>query len=137
MSQEMTHGRRDQFLEPQAFDAARASELAERLNALHGSEAERAHRAAYLDLLEVRPGKRVLEVGCGNGWVVTEIARRVRPGGQATGLDASSELLAVARARAEQEGLSIELRQGDARHLPFDDGAFDAAVAPLVMLHVP
>jgi len=137
MSQESTYGRRDQFLDAAAFDSAKAEELAERLEVLHGSEAERAHRAAYLDLLDVGSGKQVLEVGCGSGWVLREIARRVGPGGRAAGLDASAELLTIARAQAERDELSIELRQGDARQLPFDDDEFDVALAPLVLLHVP
>lgn len=50
----MTHekyGQRDQFLNPQDFDAARAREVAERLAVYHASESEVAQREAYLDLL--------------------------------------------------------------------------------------
>ncbi len=136
-SGEPVYGRRDQFLNSETMDAARAREIAERLERLHGSEAEVAHRAAYLDLVNVGPGKRVLEVGCGNGWVLREIARRVGESGRAVGLDPSDELLAIAREQASQEGLQIEVRQGDARNLPFGDGEFDVVLVPLVLLHVP
>ena len=131
------YGKRDQFLDAQAFDAAKAAELAERLETLHGSDAERAQRATYLDLLGVEPGKHVLEVGCGNGWVLREIARRVAPGGRAVGLDASGELLALATTQAAEEDVRVELRPGDARELPYDQAEFDIALAPLVLLHVP
>ena len=97
------YGKRDQFLDAQAFDAAKAAELAERLETLHGSDAERAQRSTYLDLLGIEPGKHVLEVGCGNGWVLREIARRVAPGGRAVGLDASAELLALAKTQAARQ----------------------------------
>jgi ubiquinone/menaquinone biosynthesis C-methylase UbiE len=131
------YGDLDQFVNPGSFDATKAAALAERLEVIHGSESERVLRSTYLDLLEIGAGKRVLEVGCGNGWVLREIACRVAPGGQAVGLDGSAELLAIARSQADQEGLMLELRQGDARTLPFGDGEFDVALAPLLLLHVP
>jgi ubiquinone/menaquinone biosynthesis C-methylase UbiE len=131
------YGRRDQFLDAHAFDSAKARELADRLETLHGSEDERADRSAYLDLLSVGPGRRVLEVGCGNGWVLREIARRVEQPGRAVGLDPSAELLAIAAEEARREGLQVELHEGDARNLPFADDEFDVALAPLVFLHVP
>src|SRR5262245_15551312 len=137
MSEGRQYGRRDQFLDPRSFDAAKASQLATLLEVLRDSDAERAIRAAYLDLLEVQPDKRVLEVGCGNGWILREIARRVSSSGRAVGLDGSAALLAIARQQAESEGVDVELQEGDARELPFSDGEFDVALAPLVLLHVP
>ena len=134
---EPEYGRHDQFLATAPLDASRAKELAERLEALHGSAPERAHRTAYLDLLEVRPGTRVLEVGCGNGWVLREIARRVGPTGRAVGIDPSAELLAIANDQASREQLAVELHHGTAAALPFGAGAFDTVVVPLVLLHVP
>ena len=136
MSEERRYGRRDQFLDAASFDPERARELAERLEMLHASDAERAHRARYLDLLDVGPGKRVLEVGCGNGVVLREIARRVGPSGRAVGVDASGELVGIARQQATRDGLDVELHQGDARDLRLPAEAFDVALAPLLLLHV-
>jgi len=69
-----------------------------------------------VDLLDPRPGERILDLGCGDGALTAEIAAR---GAAVTGLDASPELIAAARAR----GLSVSL--GDAQRLAFD-GRFDA-----------
>jgi ubiquinone/menaquinone biosynthesis C-methylase UbiE len=100
---------------------------------------EVAARAAYLDLLGIEPGERVLEVGCGSGVVLRDVARRVAPGGVAIGLDPSPAMLAVARELAEQHGLAdvVELREGDARALPFGDAQFDVVLAVTTLLHVP
>src|SRR6266545_7960409 len=108
MPPQPVYGRRDQFSNAESFDTAKAAELAERLETLHGSEAEQSVRASYLDLLEVGPGNKVLEVGCGNGWVLREIARRVGHDGRAVGLDASQELLTLAGQQAELERIEVE-----------------------------
>jgi SAM-dependent methyltransferase len=96
-------------------------------------------RAAYLDLLGVGPGDRVLEVGCGSGVVLRDLARRVAPDGLAVGLDLSPVLLRVAREHARAAGLEavVGLREGDARSLPFADGEFDAALAVTTLCHIP
>jgi SAM-dependent methyltransferase len=122
------------------MDEARARELAEGSLELRGrSPDEIAARDAYLDLLEVGPGERVLEVGCGSGVVLRELARRVAPDGRAVGLDPSPAVLEVARRLAAMERLGelIELREGDARALPFGDGEFDAVLAVTTLVHVP
>ncbi|MGO8860571.1 MAG: class I SAM-dependent methyltransferase [Acidimicrobiales bacterium] len=58
---------------------------------------------SLLDALELRPGERVLDVGCGGGKATMAAARQVRPGGSAVGADISEALLALARDRASTE----------------------------------
>jgi SAM-dependent methyltransferase len=67
----------------------------------------------------------VLDVGCGTADVLVRYAEAVQPAGTASGLDASSEMLAAAAARGESGGVALDLRVGNAGSLPFDDGAFD------------
>ena len=76
----------------------------------------------------------VLDLGTGTGRAAMALARR---GAIVTGVDASSEMLSVARRRAAQEGLSIEFSEGDAHALAFPDRAFDAAVCFRLLMHVP
>jgi ubiquinone/menaquinone biosynthesis C-methylase UbiE len=68
---------------------------------------------------------RVLDVGCGTGAMGLLFAGM---GHQVTGLDLSEGMMAKAREKAHAEKLSIELRRGDAEHLPFNDGSFDVVV---------
>lgn len=81
-------------------------------------------------LLDVRPGDRVLDVGCGGGTALGFLARAAT-GGQVTGVDYSPEMVAQAAARhaaAVQAG-RITARQGDAMALPFPDRSFDRVLA--------
>lgn len=128
------------FRDTGGLDAARARELAFRnLEPRGQSPDEIAARREYLDLLALKLGERVLDVGCGTGVVTRDAARRVAPGGRAVGVDPSTEFLALARDLAREAGLdgSTEFRQGDALALPFGDGEFDVALAATVLVHVP
>jgi len=134
------YGRLSLFRDPASLDGERARELAFRnLESRGKSPDEVAARADYLDLLELRPGQRVLDVGCGSGVVTRDMARRVSPGGRAVGVDLSAEFLAIARDLAREAGLDAvaEFRDGSALALPFADAEFDAAVAATVLVHVP
>jgi len=70
----------------------------------------------------VGPGTRVLDVGCGTGEL---LARLGRAGAIAVGVDPAPDM--VAHARAHHSGAIA--REGDAEHLPFDDGRFDVVLA--------
>ncbi|HEV8440373.1 MAG TPA: methyltransferase domain-containing protein [Methylomirabilota bacterium] len=120
-------------------DAERARDLATRLERRAKAEDEVAARDAYLGLLDIAAGERVLDVGCGSGAVTREIARRVGSRGLAVGLDPSPALLAVARELAHEAGVGdrVEFREGNALRLPFPDRSFDAVVCVTVLSHVP
>ncbi|HEV8408142.1 MAG TPA: bifunctional 2-polyprenyl-6-hydroxyphenol methylase/3-demethylubiquinol 3-O-methyltransferase UbiG [Sphingomicrobium sp.] len=75
-------------------------------------------------------GRSVLDVGCGAGLLAEPLARL---GGKVTGLDASPEVISVARDHAEAMGLDIDYRAGDVQEL---DGQFDLVTAMEVVEHV-
>jgi ubiquinone/menaquinone biosynthesis C-methylase UbiE len=81
-----------------------------------------------LDQLPLRAGQRVLDVACGTGIVARLAAPRVAPSGSVAGVDIDEKMLAVARTRAADEGLSIAWKQADAGELPFADASFDVVV---------
>jgi SAM-dependent methyltransferase len=76
--------------------------------------------------LEVEPGTRVLDVGCGTGGVAL---RAARAGASVVGIDISPDQLAKARRAAEEQGLAIQFDEGDAQELPYRDGEFDAVAS--------
>lgn len=75
--------------------------------------------------LGLRPGSRLLDVGCGTGRHLVPLAAS---GIDATGVDLSPAMLSQARARAREAGVEVQLVEADARELPADLGPFDAAI---------
>ncbi len=73
-----------------------------------------------------RPGERVLDIGCGTGATVLELAERVGPDGYVLGLDVAEPMLERARERAAGRR-QVELRLGDAATAPWPEEGFDLA----------
>lgn len=87
---------------------------------------ERRARMLGLDQAAVRPGESVLEVAVGPGAAFVELLRRAGPGAAVAGVDLSPRMIERARQRAARAGwTTVDLRQADARRLPFADGSFD------------
>lgn len=94
-----------------------------------------ANSAAYL-LPHIKPGMRILDVGCGPGTISIDFAKVVGPQGSVVGVENSEEVIAEARAAAAAQGVTnIEFVLGDIHALPFPDGAFDVAHAHQVIQH--
>ena len=90
--------------------------------------------AAFGDLVTeaagFAPGEAVLDVGCGNGDLSRLAGRAVGPTGRVQGVDLSPQMLAVARRRAEDEGLAqIRLTRADAASFVPDPADFDVLVS--------
>jgi demethylmenaquinone methyltransferase / 2-methoxy-6-polyprenyl-1,4-benzoquinol methylase len=93
-------------------------------------------RRALLDAVDPHPGQRVLDVATGTGLVASGLASR---GAEVVGLDQSEQMLAGARRRLSQRpdlASRITLRQGEAEHLPFADGEFDALTFTYLLRYV-
>jgi SAM-dependent methyltransferase len=87
-----------------------------------------------LDALAIRPGERILEVGCGSGVIMRELARRTAGANPLIGRDMSPYLLREARTLAGRAGLldHIDFAEGRAEALPLPDGAVDVALSSTV-----
>jgi demethylmenaquinone methyltransferase / 2-methoxy-6-polyprenyl-1,4-benzoquinol methylase len=93
-------------------------------------------RTFLVSRVDVGPGDRVLDVATGTGAVAIELVRA--HGCTVVGLDQSEEMLAEARGRIARAGLSgrIELLEGHADRLPFENGAFDALTFTYLLRYV-
>jgi SAM-dependent methyltransferase len=75
----------------------------------------------------VKPGDRVLDIGCGTGATTLAIARKAEV--ESVGVDISEPMLALARQRAEREGLPARFICADAQQHTFASGSFDRIVS--------
>jgi arsenite methyltransferase len=112
-------------------------------------EASRQVEAAYLtpdvveqrrvvvDLLDLAPGERALDIGSGPGLMVCDLAAAVGREGSVVGVDPSESMLALsARREPAADAAPVAFRTGDAGALPFADESFDAAVSTQVYEYV-
>ncbi|MEU2895969.1 methyltransferase domain-containing protein [Streptomyces sp. NPDC001273] len=91
--------------------------------------------AGYL-LGALRPGMRVLDIGCGPGTITADLAALV-PDGHVTGLDREPGILERARAVAAERALTnVDFVTGDVHALDFPDDTFDVVHAHQVLQHV-
>ncbi len=131
---------RDDHPDPwRAADAqTNVDEMAKSLEARGRTPAQARLRRRFLRFVPVESGERILEVGCGTGVVVRDLAGLVGRRGEIVGVDASRQLLDRARAlcRETARRTRIRLRAADGASLPFAAGRFDAALAITVILHV-
>jgi SAM-dependent methyltransferase len=98
--------------------------------------ARTAAREAAFFLLHLRPGMRLLDVGCGPGSITLGLAEAVAPG-EVVGVDLRPEVVEQARAAAAQRGIAnVRFEVGSAYDLPFPDASFDAAFAHIVLMHL-
>jgi SAM-dependent methyltransferase len=97
-----------------------------------------------LDSVEWRGDESVLDIGCGRGLLLVSAAKRV-PHGRAVGIDIWNRRLQSGNSpsrtleNAKIEGVSdrVAVMDGDARHLPFADAAFDLVSTSLVFHNIP
>jgi ubiquinone/menaquinone biosynthesis C-methylase UbiE len=92
-------------------------------------------RRAVLDRAELQRGQRVLDVGCGTGNLVLSI-KRCHPDVDVVGLDPDPKALARARRKLERAHLRVELDQGFANALRYEDASFDRVFSSFMFHHL-
>jgi ubiquinone/menaquinone biosynthesis C-methylase UbiE len=99
------------------------------------TEAERAAWDRILDLALPRRGALdALDAGCGTGFLSFELAGRAH---RVTGIDFAPAMLAEARRKVAERGVSIRFEEGDAEQLPFASGSFDLVISRHVLWTLP
>jgi len=94
-----------------------------------------AARRTLLQQADLRPGHRVLDIGCGTGTFVALI-KRVHPEVSVVGLDPDPKALARAKKKAARAGVSIQFDQGFSDELPYADASFDRVFSSFMFHHI-
>ena len=98
-------------------------------------------RDSLLKAIPWRGDERVLDVGCGHGLLLIGAAKRLTSG-RATGIDIWQDVdqannsADATRLNAKLEGVDVDIRDGDARKIPFDDETFDVVVSSLAIHNI-
>jgi len=90
-----------------------------------GRDRRRFEEAARQIAGRVKAGGRILEIAPGPGYLSIDLAAR---GFQVAALDISQSFVRIVRERATEAGVLVDVRHGDAAHMPFADGSFDYLV---------
>ena len=108
---------------------------ARKLEAVYRTPDVVEQRAAILEALNLKPGERALDIGCGPGFLAADMARVVGPTGHVAAVDSSADMVAMTRKRCSAMPW-VRVDEADARALPYPDESFDAAAAVQVYLYV-
>ena len=95
-------------------------------------------RARLREILDPKPGERILEVGPGTGYYTLDVAEWVKPDGRVDILDLQQEMLDHTMRRAAERGLTnVTPIQSDATAMPYEDATYDAAYLTTVLGEIP
>ncbi|MCH7868182.1 MAG: class I SAM-dependent methyltransferase [Myxococcales bacterium] len=92
-------------------------------------------RTLLIDQANIEPGQRILDIGCGTGTLAIMLKQRF-PTAHVTALDADPDILALARAKADQAGCEIDFQQTLAWEADFPPESFDRVLSSLVLHHL-
>lgn len=117
-------------------------------NVFHGTQAEAYETylvpamfgpmaGDLVDRAAPRPGKRVIDIGCGTGIVARTVASRVGPSGRVTGVDLNASMLAVAQRKSADSVPPIEWLESRAESIPRGDESFDLVLCQQVLQFFP
>ena len=87
----------------------------------------------FLKLIGNVKGKKILDAGCGTGRYAVQLAKK---GAEVYGIDISEKMLEIAKKKAKENRVKIELMKGNILRLPYEDNKFDIVISSLALDHV-
>ena len=93
-------------------------------------------RHKIVNLLEIKSGENLLDVGCGTGSLLL-VAKKIYPNNEMVGIDVDSEVLEIASKKFKKNSLDVKLINTSTAKLPFNDSSFDTVVSTLIFHHLP
>lgn len=98
---------------------------------------EKRFRRAAIDLVEIKPGMSILDVGCGTGSLTLAARQKMGAEGKVAGLDPSSNMINLAQQKADKAGVEIDFQVGVIEQIDYPDNTFDLVLSSLMMHHLP
>lgn len=94
-------------------------------------------RQMTVKLAQLKPGDKVLEIGCGTGTLTLAAKAQVGSSGEAAGLDIAPEMIAIASHKAKKKGADVSFQAGSIANIPFPDNRFDVVMCSFMIFHMP
>jgi demethylmenaquinone methyltransferase/2-methoxy-6-polyprenyl-1,4-benzoquinol methylase/phosphoethanolamine N-methyltransferase len=98
---------------------------------------EHTLRETTIDVAQIVSGETILDVGCGTGTLCVAAKRRVGSAGTVYGIDASPEMIAVARHKAARAQVAVDFWVSAVEDLPFPTDSMNVVLSSLMMHHLP
>lgn len=98
---------------------------------------EGAIRRETIAAARITPGASVLDVGCGTGTLAIAAAKKAKTDGEVHGIDASPEMIELARRKAAKKGVAATFHVAPIEALPFPDATFDVVLSTFMLHHLP
>ena len=96
---------------------------------------EETFKRRLIEQAYIEPGQCVLDLGCGTG-TLTVLIKTLHPEAEVTGVDGDTEVLDLAKAKAERADVNIKWDHGLAFELPYPDQSFDRVLTSLMLHHL-
>jgi demethylmenaquinone methyltransferase/2-methoxy-6-polyprenyl-1,4-benzoquinol methylase/phosphoethanolamine N-methyltransferase len=104
---------------------------------LMGLGVNHSNSRMIIEMAKIERGDKILDVGCGSGNLTLTAKSYVGQSGSVCGVDASPEMIDVARKKAERKGFDASFGLGLIEQLPYPDSTFDVVISRLVIHHLP
>ena len=104
---------------------------------LMGLGVNRPNSRMIIEMAKIKPGDKVLDVGCGTGNLTLTAKRYAGTSGSVYGIDASPEMIRLARKKAKRSGCEAGFEVGLIEKIAYPDATFDAVISRLVIHHLP
>jgi ubiquinone/menaquinone biosynthesis C-methylase UbiE len=104
---------------------------------LMGLGVDRPNSRMIVEMANIKPGDKILDVGCGTGNLTLTAKKYAGSSGSANGIDASPEMIEVARENAKRSGIEALFELGLIEKMPYPEASFDVVISRLVIHHLP
>lgn len=104
---------------------------------LMGLGVNRPNSRMVVEMAKIKPGDKVLDVGCGTGSLTLTAEKYAGASGSTFGIDASPEMIEVAQKKAKRSGCGTVFDVGLIEKIAFPDATFDVVISRLVIHHLP